>query len=436
MSKVLVLVLRGLPLAHVGCYGNDWVETPTLDRLAAEGVVFDQHFADRPDPAGAARSWRTGRYDLPSLAVTTPQPAESPDLMALLSDAGVQTVLIGDESRPFPEEFAAGWGEVRRVSASGDEGTPLERSLDAAVECLERLAGRDRWLVWLSLSTLLPPWDLPESFRTRYFVPVLSDDPEAEPDEEQDPLDPLPDPPSGPIDPEDDKLFLRMRYSSAGAVAYLDAGLALLVDHLREQNLLDGLTLIVTSDHGLPLGEHAVVGNVRPWPHEELVHLPLIVRMPGQARAGRRVRALTQSVDLMPTVLGLFGLPAPPVHGHDLRSLLRGEAAHVRPYAVTGHQVGDRIEWAVRTHEWAYLWPLQDVVGGDPGRQPQLFVKPDDRWEVNDVRQHHLELAEHVETVAQAFAEAARTAGPLEYPELRDVEAEFEAGEDGSELLE
>src|SRR5262249_57153350 len=121
------------------------------------------------------------------------------------------------------------------------------------------------------------------------------------------PLEPLPDPAPGPINTEDDELFLRLRYSSAGAVAYLDAGLELLLNHLRQQNLLDGLTLIITSDHGLPLGEHGIVGNVRPWLHEELVHLPLIVRLPGKARAGRRVGALTQSVDLMPTLLDLFG---------------------------------------------------------------------------------------------------------------------------------
>src|SRR5260370_1450940 len=47
--KFLAIVASGLPLGYVGCYGNEWIATPTLDRLAAEGIVFDQHFADHPD---------------------------------------------------------------------------------------------------------------------------------------------------------------------------------------------------------------------------------------------------------------------------------------------------------------------------------------------------------------------------------------------------
>ncbi len=428
MSKVVVISLRGLPLGLVGCYGNDWIDTPTLDRLAAEGVVFDRHLADRPDAAGAARSWRTGRYHLPAAdAEPTPEPQPAADLLDLLSAAGVPTVLVQDDSRPAAEEFLTGWQEVRRVPAVAEEGTVLERCLESAVESLEGVAGRERWLLWLSLGTALPPWDVPESFGLRYFLPEPAggeeEGEEEEPETEEVPLQPLPSPALGPIDPEDDELFLRLRYSAAGAVAYLDAGLALLVDHLRKQHLLDAVTLIVTAEYGLPLGEHGVVGNVRPWPHEELVHGPLIVRLPGAPRAGRRVAALTQAVDLMPTLLALLGLTPPTVHGQDLVPLLRGEAEQVRPYAVTGHAVGDGVGLALRTEEWAYLLPLRPP-SGEAALPAQLFVKPDDRWEVNDVRQHHLELAEHVEQVLRAFVEASRAPGPLAYPELRDVEAE------------
>jgi arylsulfatase A-like enzyme len=368
----------------------------------------------------------------------------------MLSEAAVPTVLIHDDSQPAVAEFLPGWQEVHRVPAEAGEGTPLERSLDATAEALEKLAGRERWLVWLSLATPLPPWHVPPQFRDRYFVSesaakeVDDDDEdedqedEAEGDEEIDseepPLEPLPDPVLGPIDPEDDGLFLRVRYSSAGAVAYLDAGLELLINHLREEKQLDDLTLIVTADHGLLLGEHGVVGNVRPWLHEELVHIPLIIRLPRKDRGGRRLSALTQCTDLMPTLLELFGVPLPQVHGQSLLPLLRGEVEEVRPYAVMGQSQGDGLEWALRTLDWAYLLPLR-TFSGDPPRKEQLFVKPDDRWEVNDVRQHHLELAEHVEQVLRAFSEAVRRPGPLTYPELRDVEGEAdqEPEEEGPE---
>src|SRR5438270_13561548 len=62
--NVLVLTIRGLQPAYVGCYGNETVPTPTLDRWAAEGVVFDQHFADRPGAGAASRLWRGEGGDL------------------------------------------------------------------------------------------------------------------------------------------------------------------------------------------------------------------------------------------------------------------------------------------------------------------------------------------------------------------------------------
>lgn len=57
-------------------------------------------------------------------------------------------------------------------------------------------------------------------------------------------------------------------------------------------------------------------------------------------------------------------------------------------------------------------WP------GDPPRRPRLYVKPDDRWEVNDVIQHHLELGDALEQTLRCFAEAARRPGPLQVPDL------------------
>jgi len=49
--RVVVVNARGLHLGYVSACGNEWIETPALDRLAAEGVVFDNHVADRPDAA-------------------------------------------------------------------------------------------------------------------------------------------------------------------------------------------------------------------------------------------------------------------------------------------------------------------------------------------------------------------------------------------------
>jgi hypothetical protein len=62
---------------------------------------------------------------------------------------------------------------------------------------------------------------------------------------------------------------------------------------------------------------------------------------------------------------------------------------------------------------------------GDPPRPAQLYVKPDDRWEVNNVLQHHLELSEHLEQTLRGFVEATTRPGPLQLPLLRAVAAEL-----------
>src|SRR5262249_21362435 len=135
---------------------------------------------------------------------------------------------------------------------------------------------------------------------------------------------------------------------------------------------------------------------------------------------GVRIPALTQPVDLMPTLLEAFSMRASSVHGHSLLPLVRGEKDEVRAYACSGHQVGDALEWSLRTPEWAFLLPVQPGAA-DPARGRQLYVKPDDRWEVNNLVQHYQEFADHLDASLRAFVSAFRLPGPLQMPVLRTI---------------
>src|SRR5206468_2213320 len=105
--------------------------------------------------------------------------------------------------------------------------------------------------------------------------------------------------------------------SYAAAVTYLDAGVGRLLDALAGTDGGEDVVVLLTADVGFPLGEHGVVGPVRPWLHDEAVHLPLVFRLPGRDEAGRRVEALTQAVDLAPTLADVFEVPFGPAHGHN-----------------------------------------------------------------------------------------------------------------------
>lgn len=422
--KAIVVIARGLQVGALGCYGNQWIDTPALDTLAAEGVVFDQHFADKADPAGARRAWRSGRYHL-SGAVS---PAR-PDLFAILSQQGIHTCLILDDGHPSPSEFAEGWDEVVRVSAVEDE-MPLGATLEAVGAALEQLEKRDNWLLWIDLSTLVPPWNVPAEFVEAYFTEEPTEQDEQEWDEaeeeESEPLTPLTEVPAGPIDRDDDYLFLSLQTSYAAAVSYVDAGLGQLLEALAGLEGGDDILLIVTTDTGQNLGEHGLVGASRPWLHEQLIHLPLLLRLPGAVEAGRRVAALTQAVDLAPTLADWFQASLPDVHGHSLLPLARGEVETMRPYVCVALQVGEACEYALRAPEWAFLLPVKPSAD-DGQRSPQLYVKPDDRWEVNNVLQHHLEFTEQLERTLRDFVTASSQPGSLQVPLLPERETVSQA---------
>lgn len=406
--KAIVLIARGLQAGALGCYGNSWIFTPALDALAAEGIVFDQHFADNADPAGARRAWRSGRYRFPPAAQTT-QADTAPDLPASLRQQKIHTCLILDDSCISPAEFTDGWDAVERVCTPEGE-TSMDAVLEAAGGALERLERRDNWLLWIDVASLLPPWYVPAEIQQAYFSEDEHDE-EANEDEEGEMIEPLARftelPTAGPIDRGDDHLYLSLQTSYAAAVSSVDAGIGQLLQALDGLEGGDDILLIVTTDVGQNLGEHGIIGTCRPWLHDELIHLPLLLRLPGAAEAGRRVAALTQSVDLAPTLAEWFGVPLADVHGRSLLPLARGEVESIRPYAYSGLQVGEAIEYALRTPEWAFLLPIHPNAD-DAERSPQLYVKPDDRWEVNNVLQHHFDLAEQLERTLRDFVASPR----------------------------
>ena len=355
--KILLLQVNGLHLGYLGCYGNDWVQTPNLDRLAAEGIVFDQHIADCPRLS--AKSAFTGQFCFPS-ADGQEAKNEAPSLPAILDSHGVPHTVLDDQ------------------------GKSAKNLVDSFRKKLPSWAKTERGLLWLDWPALAPPWQIADDILAEYF---------AEDESEEDALIPWLDPPTGPVAPDD---LERLQTTCAALATALDFQVGTILETLAERKLLEDTWFILTSSCGLALGEHGYVGEHRAWLHEEIVHVPLIVRQPDAADAGLRINGLTQPVDLVPSVLDILGLPPGNGSGRSLLPLIRGEVEQVRPHACSGLALGYSVEWSLRTREWALLLPLS-TPPEDPPRAPQLFIKPEDRWEVNDVRQHHLELAEELE---------------------------------------
>jgi arylsulfatase A-like enzyme len=490
--NVIVVVCNSLHLGFLGAYGNAWIETPNVDRLAAEGIVFDHHFPENLTTLPTRRSWWTGRYGFADPEQGwTPLRCDELILPDLLWDKGVSTALISDV--PLLREAGLGYGRgfdnviwvrgsgydpliadddprCRNVQLSNEPGlrlpaeddpnlelwkkrweqflrnravlrtdlepnTGIARTVRTAIDWLERRARQsDPFLLWLDLFSPHGPWDPPPPYRDQYAT-VDPDEFEAgeegdlvedtEEDEEEIDIEDVPvliDVPAGAVgDVLSEAELFRLRRTYAGTVSLVDRWLGELFDALRRMGRMDDTLLIFTGDQGEPLGEHGYVRRFRPWLYEELIHTPLVIRMPGGRFGGGRHQALVQTVDLLPTILGAFGVRAgddrdQPIHGHDLLPLVRGEQTNVRDYACMGMDVE---EFAIRTHHWHLIMPI--VCDPEEPRCAELYRKPEDRWEQNNVIEQHPEVADQLELTLRRFAQALGRDALEDLTALREI---------------
>jgi arylsulfatase A-like enzyme len=425
--RVIVVSLNRCRLDYLGAYGAELAVTPHLDKLASEGVVFDQHYVDQLGNGPTRRSWHGGCFG--------PVPSVE-GLAQRLWQAGIATVLAGDERSPSRStRFAQGWERamwVRRDRLEAmNQPTLIDGTLQTALDWIETHGEKDNWLVWVEIDALRPPWD-PMEYRKEPGEDAAEHHDEGtalEPEEEGDDAEALKDDSEEmTIEPQFDlpAVWLgeegpacgeigRWQLAYSGVMMYVDDLIGQFMHLLTELKLMEETYILVTSDGGLAMGEHLQVGEVFPWLHEEVTHLPLILRLPQAEQRGRRVQQLTQPADLAVTVAELFGVPFTlPSHGRSLLGAVKGQTLR-RDYLCGRGRKGDMEEWSIRTHQWHFLLPRPST----SHRGPQLYVKPDDRWEINNIVEQHLDIAEHLELTLRRYMDRCWQFPAAEPPPLR-----------------
>jgi len=192
----------------------------------------------------------------------------------------------------------------------------------------------------------------------------------------------------------------------------MDASIGRLLDHLAAEGLYDDLCVVVTADHGEEFGDHGEFshatwasevrdGRVVTKLHDELIHVPLLIRLPGAQRAGTFVEGLVSLLDVAPTIAAFQGIGPPEGWcGRSLLPLLDGEG-QTWPFIFSEYQVYNRgfrgPVITCRTENWKYIHEgvfgqheLYDL-DGDP-REHQNLV--DQRPDVRDRLASH--VAEHL----------------------------------------
>jgi arylsulfatase A-like enzyme len=142
-----------------------------------------------------------------------------------------------------------------------------------------------------------------------------------------------------------------------GGIRQADLLLATLVEALKEADLYDDALIIVVSDHGEEFWEHIPEGSPE-HNHslfDELLHIPLIVKLPGGEGAGTEVRSLVRILDVMPTVLEIAGIPyqAESLEGRSLAPLIKGGTDDREIFV--GHTFMGPMRFGVRTGRYKYI---------------------------------------------------------------------------------
>ncbi|HEX5103672.1 MAG TPA: sulfatase-like hydrolase/transferase [Pirellulaceae bacterium] len=392
-ASAIVLVVDRLGAGHLGPYGNTWLDTPHFNRLAARSLVCETVLADSPDLAAAYRGWWTGRHVLEAeVASSVPLPARA-------AASGAATLLVTDDPAVADDPLAAGFAkrvivETRtpaRTCAEVEQ-TGLFRLFASAIESIER--SQTPMLAWIHARGMAGPWDAPRAYRERLADPEDPPPPDliAPPERRLD----------RHVDP-DEVLGLVQAYG--GQVQLVDECLGLLLEALERLPRADETLFAVTSPRGYPLGEHGRVGPCDEALYSELLQVPLMIQFPrGEGRL-QRTQHIVQPADLFATLADAcgFGELAADERDASLLAHIRGDSRRVRNLAcATGPN-----QRAIRTAAW-YLREIREHA--EP--RYELFAKPDDRWEANEVSSRCEEVAALLAAELDRFEQAAR-AGEL-----------------------
>ena len=421
MPNVLVLISDQHSKHHLGCYGDELVRTPHLDRLASEGMRFDNVYCPSPLCVPSRMAFMSCRYPSATKIWTNNHLLHSgtPTWAHALGAAGVDTALIGrmhfngpDQRHGFAERPLGEYGAIhpgaRRLgtlfqsipnTTTGQNRTAVEvagagttsyqvfdeRVAETTCDWLrQRVTAGGRPFAAVS-GFLLPhcpfvaPRDLFDYYYDRVDVP---EQPRA-----------AAQPPAvvnfrrnrGILQPPLPEERIRVaRAAYFGMCEHLDRQVGQILDCLDETGLAEDTLVIYVSDHGEMAGEHGCWWKSNYY--EGSVGVPMMARWPGEVRPGSMSQEICNLMDLGVTLSDLTGAPAlPQADGHSLLRTLRGQDDPARPgetFAELGPARGNAPSRMIRRDRWKLTKygddtpPILFDLEQDPGEWHDLGCDP------------------------------------------------------------
>lgn len=402
----------------MGCAGNPSLKTPNMDRIAHEGVRFENMFVTNALCGPSRACFLTGKYShnhgvrRNGMALSMKQ-RTFPEMM---KGAGYETAFIGKwhntdlgRNRGFDYQFGfKGQGQYFNPSVSENYGPEKEYEghvtdilTDKAVDFIKK-DHADPFCLLLWFKAPHRSFHPAERFKNLYADDIIP-----EPDNYHDDYKGRPEAVKnanmriGDFDDVPDyQTFVKDYYR---CLAGVDENVGRVLDALAESGLEENTVVIYAGDNGFFIGEHHFFD--KRFMYEESIRVPLLVKYPGRVRSGVVLPQIALNVDIAPTILDLAGVPATDrMDGKSLKPLLFGEETEWREdflyeyYEYPGAHSG-RANRGVRTERWKFIhyfvepqeFELYDIQN-DPGEMNNLIHDPGYRSVVQTLRKRLMQL--------------------------------------------
>jgi arylsulfatase A-like enzyme len=371
-KRCVVVMYDTLCRHFLPTYGNEWVKAPNFERLAQRSAQFQNFYVGSMPCMPARREMHTGRYNFLHRSWGPLEPFDD-SMPAILDAHGIHThkvtdhhhywedggatyhqryttfdlvrgqegdKWVGDVARLRDPKFGANrWPEqqglrfqkqdnVNRLHMTRSELQPQHQTFSLGLEFIERNIDADRWFLQIETFDPHEPFFTQQEFQDLY--PHEYDGP------------PFDWPPYREVR-EDAQTVAHIRCMYASLVSFCDRQLGRVLDAFDRHDLWRDTMLIVNTDHGFMMGEHDWWAKVMTPFFQEIAHIPGWVYDPRHPECvGVRREALTQTIDLAPTLLEFFDVPMPTdMQGQAIRQRLIDDTP-VREaglYGVMGGQV-------------------------------------------------------------------------------------------------
>ncbi|NOZ24033.1 MAG: sulfatase [Planctomycetes bacterium] len=429
--NAIVICLDTLRWDALGCY-HDWVQTPCIDRYAQSATKFNAAFCGSFPTVPMRVDAYTGDVNWPRVGWVGID-EDRPKLPALLRDAGYFTGLVLDTWNNVRVGLSDCYDEYFLIEKDVDDGFTREdvdipvplanmrqngggflsdrirtshyrheqdwfvaRTMMRASEWLEDNYTKEKFFLWVDTFEIHEDWNPP-----KHYVDYYSEDYEG--------LD-YSYPNYGYTDIYQPHELERLRARYAGEVTLTDRWVGHLLRHIELLGLFENTTIILTSDHGMYIGEHKRAGKHTvdpedPWPlYDTVARVPLLVWTPFDAP--KEIDALCQAADIMPTVLDLCDVTPPETVGNSWVPLLKGQAQECHDTLFTSCHSGSgpgRIDY-LPSHITVTTM-THTAIFGRPPHKPELYDRKKDPEQESDIAADNPDIVGGLRAELVAFME-------------------------------